>query len=104
MTAQLHLPCCKAPDRCCLQRCFCRIQVAEPRYQLAASDLPVDVLLTCSCSSSVGIMRAASRDKRGKSVMDGAGPSSGMAGVDREDFRPGPRAAWFGSCWGESML
>ena len=37
-------------------------------------------------------MRAASRDERGKSAMEGAGPSSGMAGVEREGFSVGPIA------------
>ena len=50
-------------------------------------------MLTCSCSSRVGIMQAASRDERGKSVMEGAGPSSGMTGVDLECLIPGTIAA-----------
>lgn len=49
-------------------------------------------VLTWSCSSRVGIMRAASREEREKSEMEAAGPSSGMAGVDREVFMPGPMA------------
>ena len=48
---------------------------------------------TCSCSSRVGIIRAASREERGKSAIEGAGPSSGMTGVEREGFSGGPITA-----------